>query len=88
MKKIILDGSLMTDKLAAHEHMARMLDFPAWYGKNLDALWDMLSASGELEIELINAPALLNSLDTYACRLLSCLYEADKENENIRFVVL
>lgn len=88
MKKIILDGALMADRTAAHEHIAAALDFPAWYGKNLDALWDMLSTCGEVEIELINAPVLLNALDTYACRLLSCFYEADKEYENVSFRTL
>ena len=70
MKRIILDGSLMTDREAAHGHIAAAMGFPQWYGKNLDALWDMLSAYGEAEIELRCAPALLNSLERYGCRLL------------------
>lgn len=86
--KIILDGALMTEKSAAHEHIAAAMNFPAWYGKNLDALWDMLSTCGEAEIELINAPALLNALDSYACRLLSCFYEAAEENKRLSFKVL
>ena len=86
MKRIILDGALMTDRAAAHEHIAGAMDFPAWYGKNLDALWDMLSTFGEAEIELRSAPAMLNSLERYGCRLLSCFYEAAEETGRIKFV--
>ena len=46
MEKIILDGAKMTDKTAAHEHIAEMMGFPQWYGNNLDALWGIrLSAA-------------------------------------------
>ena len=86
--KITLDGAKMTSRAAAHEHIAAEMAFPEWYGKNLDALWDMLAASGEMEIELINAPAMLNGMDSYACRMLSVFYEADKENENVSFRVV
>ncbi|MBQ2244201.1 MAG: barstar family protein [Oscillospiraceae bacterium] len=40
---IFLDGSLMTDKAAAHDRLACQLGLPAWYGRNLDALYDMLT---------------------------------------------
>lgn len=86
--KITLDGAKMTSRAAAHGHIAGVLGFPEWYGNNLDALWDMLAASGELELELINAPAMLNGMDSYACRMISVFYEADKENENISFRVV
>lgn len=87
MKKVILDGAMMGEKTAAHEHIAVAMDFPGWYGKNLDALWDMLSACGDTEVELMNAPALLNALGDYACRLLGCFYEAAEENERLKFRV-
>ena len=70
MEKIILDGEKMTEKTAAHEHIAEVMAFPEWYGNNLDALWDMLSESGEREIELVNSAAMLNALGSYGCRLL------------------
>lgn len=38
-----IDARLLTDKTAAHEYIARALDFPEYYGKNLDALADCLS---------------------------------------------
>lgn len=87
MEKIILDGAKMTDKTAAHEHIAETMGFPQWYGNNLDALWDMLSERDKAEIELTCAAAMLNELGTYGCRLLSCFFDAAAENPRILFTV-
>ena len=87
MEKIILDGAKMTDKTAAHEHIAVMMGFPQWYGNNLDALWDMLSERDEADIELVSASPMLNALGTYGCRLLSCFFDAAAENPCILFTV-
>lgn len=43
MKIIPLDASNFTDKERSHEYLASALRFPAYYGRNLDALADMLS---------------------------------------------
>ena len=87
MEKIILDGAKMTDKTAAHEHIAETMVFPQWYGNNLDALWDMLSERDEADIELTDTAAVLNGLGTYGCRLLSCFFDAAAENPRILFTV-
>lgn len=42
MRKITLDCAGLT-RPALHEAFARALDFPAWYGNNLDALYDCLT---------------------------------------------
>ena len=76
MEKIILDGGKMTEKAAAHEHIAEVMAFPEWYGNNLDALWDLLSEGVEREIELINSTVMLNALGAYGCRLLQCFFDA------------
>ena len=53
MRHLILDGSIGMD--AIHELLARELSFPAYYGKNLDALYDCLTEVQEdVEIEVIN----------------------------------
>ncbi len=43
MEIFVLDGTKMTDRDAAHAHIAERLGFPSYYGKNLDALADCLS---------------------------------------------
>ena len=44
---IILDGRAMTDRPAAHSYLVRQLDLPTHYGRNLDALYDVLTEIGE-----------------------------------------
>ena len=86
MEKIILDGGKMTEKAAAHEHIAEAMAFPEWYGNNLDALWDLLSEGVEREIELINSTAMLNALGAYGCRLLQCFFDAAADG-GIKFTI-
>lgn len=43
MKIIIINAEKLTAKSEAHEYIASLLRFPAYYGKNLDALADCLS---------------------------------------------
>lgn len=86
MKHILLNGEKMSTKETAHDYLAFKLDFPPYYGKNLDALWDLLSAAGEpLEINLINVDCLRANLGDYADLLLAVLAEAGKANENVSF---
>lgn len=47
-----LDGKLI--KKEGHDYLKRELNFPDYYGKNLDALYDCLCEI-ECDIELINA---------------------------------
>ena len=80
----IIDGARMTTRADAHAELARALDFPDWYGGNLDALWD-LTTGMTADVRLIHAPALLNALGAYGCKLLQTLYEASEENERFSF---
>ena len=41
-----LDGTALHERAAAHAYLQRTLGFPGWYGGNLDALYDMLTAFG------------------------------------------
>lgn len=86
MKTYVLDGSRMASREAAHDEIARALEFPGYYGKNLDALWDMI-AGMHAEVILQNAPAMLNALGAYGCKLLETLFEAAGENGSFRFTV-
>ncbi|WP_027633744.1 barstar family protein [Clostridium hydrogeniformans] len=43
MKVIILDGSKLTSKEVFHKTIKNQLNFPSYYGENLDALWDCLT---------------------------------------------
>ncbi len=83
---VILDALEMTDIQAAHEYIQCQLDFPAYYGHNLDALWDMLSTISEpLHIILINADKLPANLGGYAELLLAVFIEAAESNNALKF---
>jgi ribonuclease inhibitor len=83
---VILDALEMTDKQATHEYIQSQLDFPDYYGHNLDALWDMLSALSEpLHIILINADHLPANLGGYAELLLAVFIEAAESNAALQF---
>ena len=52
--KYILDASLMTDKETTHEYLQKVMGFPDYYGKNLDALYDCLTELSDAEISFVN----------------------------------
>ena len=43
MKYVLLDGNKMTSKETVHAYLASMINFPNYYGNNLDALWDVFN---------------------------------------------
>lgn len=72
---MILDGELI--KKDGHDYLAKALDFPDYYGKNLDALYDCLCEIS-CEIELINASVVDKDIvDTFK--------DAANENELLIF---
>ncbi len=53
-----LDGAQLHDRTTAHAYLKQTLEFPDWYGENLDALFDMLTAfSAPTMLWLTNADA-------------------------------
>ena len=47
MKIIVLDFKYFETPADVHEYLAEKLGFPAYYGRNLDALFDVLSTWSE-----------------------------------------
>ena len=84
--EIRIDGAAMHTREAAHEEIARAMDFPDYYGKNLDALWDMLTTT-TAQVRLAAAAGMLNALGSYGCRLLKTFYDAAEENPRLDFSV-
>ena len=64
-KVVILDGKLI--KKRSHDYLSEVFDFPSYYGRNLDALYDCLTDIGvETEIHLINSRYVsLDLIDTF-----------------------
>ncbi|HSP48095.1 MAG TPA: barstar family protein [Clostridiaceae bacterium] len=88
MRRVILNGKRMISREIAHAYLKRKLDFPDYYGKNLDALWDLLTTIHEpLEIHVIHGDRMLAKMGDYGQRLLETLEEAAKESRHVTIVV-
>ena len=79
VKKICLDCAFLREREEAHVYLARMLDFPDYYGKNLDALFDCLTEMGPCAIVLEQDEAL----EGYGRLILNVLEEAAQANPNL-----
>ena len=81
--ELIIDGSALPEAAAVHDLFTRALDLPEWYGRNLDALYDVLTERGEpLRLLVRNQEALAESAED----LLRTLAEAAAENPALELV--
>ncbi len=77
--------SLMNTRQEAHEHLAERLGFPEYYGKNLDALYDLLTErSEETTIIVEDSEALAEAMNGYGRRIIKVLLAAARENGHIK----
>ena len=84
MRQIILDGRFMTDKKSVHRYLAEQLEFPDYYGNNLDALYDCLNSICERTcISFINTELAEENLDTYFDMILTVFEDAAIENSSL-----
>ena len=89
MRTVLLNGKRMNTKKSTHLYLKRKLSFPAYYGKNLDALWDVLSTiSDEIDLVLYNKEYLDENLGDYGNAIISVFKEATESNKRIKFRVV
>ena len=85
---IELDGRQMTDRAAAHDYLHSALRLPAYYGRNLDALYDLLAETAEpTTIVLRNRDDLVALLGAYGTALLVTLHQAEENTPNLTLEV-
>ena len=73
---------MMNTKENAHRHLRESLGFPAYYGANLDALYDCLTdMTGG--IRLYHAAEMRRSLLTYGEKILRVLKDAQSDRLKI-----
>ncbi|MDD4679214.1 MAG: barstar family protein [Tissierellia bacterium] len=88
MEEIFLDGYKMISKSETHKYIKKMLNFPDYYGENLDALWDILSTKSKLiSIFLLHEEKIYENLGDYGKQLIDVFQEAANSNTNIKFTL-
>ena len=75
-----LDGNLITDCASLHDQLVRCLPLPAYYGRNLDALFDALTEMGPCVISLRGMNRMTEHLNDYAWAFLHTLTDAMHDN--------
>lgn len=84
MELVILEGLRMTTRAAAHDELARALQLPDYYGRNLDALWDMATTM-QARVRLEHAAEMAQALGAYGAKLIATLREAADRNPAFEF---
>lgn len=84
--EFVIDGKNMTDQSSAHGEIAKSMRFPDYYGRNLDALFDLLSTLDGKAVFLNTADAL-NSLGVYGLNLLKTFFDAAQANSRFTFIL-
>ncbi len=90
MRTILLDGKKIHSRDELHNSLQQNLNLPEWYGRNLDALSDCLTAemTDDILILLKNSDAFSENLGSYwrsFCRVLS---DAEEESSLVRVITL
>ena len=88
MREIIIDGEKIHSKKELHRELAEKLDFPEWYGANLDALHDCLTdLRDDVRISVVDFEELNKNVPIYGRLAVRVLRHAAKENGHIFLTV-
>ena len=83
---IILNCENLAQRGQAHQYLAHMLDFPDYYGQNLDALYDCLTELGDCTI-VLDGGAEIPQSGGYGEKVLQVLEEAAQANPRLRLEI-
>lgn len=86
MKRITLSFGAAYTEEAIHDMLAKELAAPPYYGRNLDALYDILTDTAEMTEIRIERPWRARPVDRYVDRVLRTISDAAEANGNIRLV--
>lgn len=86
MKIVLIDGNKVTDISLLHKEFSKTLDFPKYYGNNLDALYDMLSeTTEEIGIIAVNTDLIEENLGDKWKAFKRLIKDVKSERKNIHF---
>ena len=85
MKFAIIDGNTVASMEDVHKTLAQQLNFPEWYGGNLDALHDCLTdLHDDVDVSVVHADTLLETLGPAYVRLCRVLSDVAEENPYLK----
>ena len=88
VKRIVIDLSRSNYYDDVHETIKQALEFPAYYGKNLDALWDCLRDTFvkklQWEISFVGTNQTNKELQPYITEVLKVFAQAEKAFPYVR----
>ena len=83
MNRVQLSARKWRTEQDVHDALARALQFPGYYGRNLDALYDCLTEMGKTEIDLFSCAMIRRNLDAYGDRMLQVFSDAAEANPEL-----
>ena len=83
MGVVFLEGKELSSEAKTHEILKEKLELPAYYGENLNALWDCLTGLVSLPLKIVWADFDFSKqqLGDFADELLQLFLEAKDELE-------
>lgn len=90
MKEIIIEGALIDSREELHKVFKDALLLPDYYGKNLDALWDMLTAEVDLPVSIIwrDFNITEKNIGRYALKTAEVIKKAAEGSEGKIFLII
>lgn len=83
MRRVELIASQLTDQEVLHDMLAKELELPEWYGRNLDALHDCLTELKDVELVLVGWPD-----EGYLAKVRRVIVDAVWENEHLTIKIV
>lgn len=84
METIVIDGEKMLSRREAHDYLTQALHLPDYYGRNLDALYDLLTErETPTRIMIQHGNTLLSWLGDYGQALIQTMIDADRANPSL-----
>ena len=79
--KVVLDALRLQHKEEAHKYLREVLNFPDYYGENLDALHDCLTELDDVSVEFVNADKVSGG---YFTKVMAVFRDSAEDNQGLK----
>lgn len=88
-RRYVLNGKAIHSLDEFYDEISRQLSLPSHFGRNLDALWDVLSADVEGPVEIVwqHAEASRNAMKEDYDKALKVLKEVQDQREDFTVII-